>query len=233
MRNGIILYLDQREPLRALPEASVGRLILAALDYAATGEEPAFTGEERLAWLFLRQAVDRDGERYEQRCEKARRAARTRWSAMQTHADDANSNDNPNSNSNSNSNSNPNSNDNSNSNSNCVCERARDARVPPTQAASRDTHAEKERKKPTLQDVERYVRERQSPVDPQAFLDFYEARSWTAGKSRITDWRAAVRAAERWECWKRKPRREDEVSDFARREIARMMSRPLCELPPP
>ena len=126
MRNGIILYLDQREPLRALPEASVGRLILAALDYAATGEEPAFTGEERLAWLFLRQAVDRDGERYEQRCEKARRAARTRWSAMQTHADDANSNDNPNSNSNSNSNSNPNSNDNSNSNSNCVCERPRD-----------------------------------------------------------------------------------------------------------
>ena len=114
-----------------------------------------------------------------------------------------------------------------------MCERARDARVPPTQAASRDTHAEKERKKPTLQDVERYVRERQSPVDPQAFLDFYEARSWTAGKSRITDWRAAVRAAERWECWKRKPRREDEVSDFARREIARMMSRPLCELPPP
>jgi hypothetical protein len=146
VRNGIILYLDQREPLRALPEASVGRLILAALDYAATGEEPAFTGEERLAWLFLRQAVDRDGERYEQRCEKARRAARSRWSAMQTHADDANSNSNSNSNSNpnnsnSNPNSNPNSNDNSNSNSNCVCERAREARVPPTQAAARDTHS--------------------------------------------------------------------------------------------
>jgi hypothetical protein len=147
MRTGILFYPDMLAPLRELSEESLGRLVLAALDYAATGEEPAFTGEEGLAWLFLRPAVDRDEARYEQKCEKARRAARARWdraASMRTHADDANSNsnDNSSSNSNDNPNDNDNSNDNSNSNSNCVCERAREARVPPTQAASRDTHTD-------------------------------------------------------------------------------------------
>jgi hypothetical protein len=67
-----------------------------------------------------------------------------RAASMRTHANDANSNsnDNSSSNSNDNPNDNDNSNDNSNSNSNCVCERAREARVPTTQAASRDTHTD-------------------------------------------------------------------------------------------
>ena len=40
-------------------------------------------------------------------------------------------------------------------------------------------------------------------MDPQAFLDFYQARGWMVGKAPMRDWRAACRNAESWERWGR------------------------------
>lgn len=50
---------------------------------------------------------------------------------------------------------------------------------------------------PTLQEVQEYCRERGNSVDPQRFLDFYEAKGWMIGKNRMKDWKAAVRTWER------------------------------------
>ena len=36
---------------------------------------------------------------------------------------------------------------------------------------------------PTLAEVQAYVLERQSPVDPQGFIDFYESKGWLVGKT--------------------------------------------------
>ncbi len=41
---------------------------------------------------------------------------------------------------------------------------------------------------PTLAEVQAYVLERQSPVDPQGFIDFYEAKGWQIGKTPMKDW---------------------------------------------
>lgn len=54
---------------------------------------------------------------------------------------------------------------------------------------------------PTLAEVQSYVAERQSPVDPQGFIDFYEAKGWLVGKTPMKDWKAACRNAEKWERW--------------------------------
>lgn len=54
---------------------------------------------------------------------------------------------------------------------------------------------------PTLAEVRAYVAERNSPVDPEGFIDFYAANGWMVGKSKMKDWRAACRNAERWERW--------------------------------
>ena len=56
---------------------------------------------------------------------------------------------------------------------------------------------------PTLAEVQSYVAERQSPVDPQGFIDFYASKGWMVGKTPMKDWKAACRNAETWELWSR------------------------------
>ena len=59
---------------------------------------------------------------------------------------------------------------------------------------------------PTLSEVRDYVYERNSPVDPQGFLDFYQAKGWMVGSTPMQDWKAALRNAESWERWQRQER---------------------------
>ena len=54
---------------------------------------------------------------------------------------------------------------------------------------------------PTLAEVQSYVAERHSPVDPQGFIDFYEAKGWMVGKTPMRSWQAACRNAEKWDRW--------------------------------
>lgn len=56
--------------------------------------------------------------------------------------------------------------------------------------------------KPTLQEVKAYCIERGNDVDPERFVDFYEAKGWMVGKNKMKDWRAAVRNWERNEASK-------------------------------
>ena len=56
---------------------------------------------------------------------------------------------------------------------------------------------------PTVEQVAEYVRSRDSSVDPQGFIDFYEAKGWLIGKTPMKDWKAACRNAECWERWKK------------------------------
>lgn len=61
---------------------------------------------------------------------------------------------------------------------------------------------------PTLEEVQAYVAERHSSVDPQAFIDFYASKGWMVGKSPMKDWKAACRNAEKWEKWDKNPKRQ-------------------------
>lgn len=56
---------------------------------------------------------------------------------------------------------------------------------------------------PTLAEVQSYVAQCQSPVDPQGFIDFYASKGWMVGKTPMKDWKAACRNAETWERWSR------------------------------
>jgi len=51
-------------------------------------------------------------------------------------------------------------------------------------------------KRPTFKEVEAYCQERKNQVDPQRFLDHYDAIDWFRGKNKIKDWKACVRT---WE----------------------------------
>ncbi len=66
---------------------------------------------------------------------------------------------------------------------------------------------------PTVEEVAEYVRERGSRVDPQGFIDFYEAKGWKIGKTPMKDWKAACRNAEHWERWDKK--KDDPFPDYS------------------
>jgi len=54
---------------------------------------------------------------------------------------------------------------------------------------------------PTVTEVRKYCQDRKNSVDPQRFVDFYEAKGWYVGKNKMKDWKAAVRT---WEGDKKK-----------------------------
>ena len=50
---------------------------------------------------------------------------------------------------------------------------------------------------PTLEEVTAYCKERGNKVDPQRFIDFYESKGWMVGRTKMKDFKAAVRNWER------------------------------------
>lgn len=50
---------------------------------------------------------------------------------------------------------------------------------------------------PSVEEVRVYCAERKNNVDPERFVDFYASKGWLVGKSKMKDWRAAVRSWER------------------------------------
>ena len=52
---------------------------------------------------------------------------------------------------------------------------------------------------PALEDVQAYCKERGNKVDAERFVDYYASKGWLVGKSKMKDWKAAVRNWERSE----------------------------------
>lgn len=63
-RPGIMLYFDILEPIRVLPDADKGRLLVAMLEYGQSGKVPQFDGMLALAWGFVKPKIDKDEEEY-------------------------------------------------------------------------------------------------------------------------------------------------------------------------
>jgi len=51
-------------------------------------------------------------------------------------------------------------------------------------------------KKPTIKEISDYCEERGNNINPESFFDYYEARGWYLGKTKMKDWKSAVRT---WE----------------------------------
>ena len=58
---------------------------------------------------------------------------------------------------------------------------------------------------PTVDEVREYCEERGNSVDPQRFVDYYSSNGWMVGKTKMKDWKAAVRTWEQREKSQGKP----------------------------
>lgn len=71
-------------------------------------------------------------------------------------------------------------------------------------------------KKPTLEEVAAYCRERKNNVNPQRFIDFYTSKGWKVGKEPMKDWKACIRTWEQDE--KGKPKKGADPSKYDRED---------------
>ena len=189
-KKSFVLYHDIRTPLELLTDEQRGKLFIALLNYSEYGELPDFDGALLMAFAFIRTSLDRDAEAWAEKRAKRAEAGRSGGLAKVANASNASS---------------------SKQNvANLAVPVSVSVPVPvnvntPNTSVGRGTADKPPRAArftpPTLAEVQAYVSERQSPVDPQGFIDFYAAKGWLVGKTPMKDWKAACRNAESWERW--------------------------------
>ena len=52
-------------------------------------------------------------------------------------------------------------------------------------------------KKPTVNDINDYCKQRNNTIDAETFFDFYESKDWKVGKTKMKCWKACVRTWEK------------------------------------
>lgn len=190
-------YRSYYDALKEIPAEEFRAIVLAVCAYALDGEEPELSGVARAIFTLIRPTLEVGRSKAENRS----RAEQTSLSAEQT--------------------------DNKREqteNKRKQTDNKRKQTDNKPEQTRKEKEKEKEREKesendsycsppppsgpkrfvpPTLAEVQSYVAERQSPLDPQGFIDFYESKGWMVGKTPMKDWKAACRNAETWERWSR------------------------------
>ena len=62
---------------------------------------------------------------------------------------------------------------------------------------------------PSIEEVRAYCIERENGIDPERFCNFYESKGWMVGKNKMKDWKASVR---NWEKINRDNKPKDTVT---------------------
>ena len=193
-------YRSYYDALKELPAEEFRDIVLAVCAYALDGEEPELSGVARAIFTLIRPTLEVGRSKAENRS----RAEQTSISAEQTGNSPEQTKNKPEQTQN---------------------KRKQTGNKPEqTRNKPEQTRKEKEKEKesendsycsppppagpqrfvpPTLAEVQSYVAQRQSPVDPQGFIDFYASKGWMVGKTPMKDWKAACRNAETWERWSR------------------------------
>lgn len=188
-------YRSYYDALKELPAEEFRDIVLAVCAYALDGEEPELSGVARAIFTLIRPTLEAGRSKAENRS----RAEQTVISAEQTGNRPEQTKNKPEQTQN---------------------KRKQTDNKPEQTSKEKEKEREKESENdsycsppppsgpkrfvpPTLAEVQSYVAERQSPVDPQGFIDFYASKGWMVGKTPMKDWKAACRNAETWERWSR------------------------------
>lgn len=96
-RKGFLVYGDIQEVVKRLSDEEAGQLLKGMLGYFVDGKDPKFSGVLEFVFIPIKQQMDRDAEKYIEKCEKMRENAQKRWqndakayNGMQMYANDAN-----------------------------------------------------------------------------------------------------------------------------------------------
>ena len=179
------LWLSYEDYFREYDDESIGAIVRAMLAYRKNGEQPKFEGPERFIWPAIQRDIDESitaqeaaSNVYRENGKKGGRPPKTSG-FLETKENQKNQSG--------------------------FLETKKSQGQGQGQGQGQSVISRAKRfTPPTLAEVQSYVAERQSPVDPQGFIDFYESKGWLVGKTPMKDWKAACRNAEKWERWANK-----------------------------
>ena len=194
-------YRSYYDALKELPAEEFRDIVLAVCAYALDGEEPELSGVARAIFTLIRPTLEVGRSKAENRS----RAEQTSISAEQTGNRPEQTKNKP---------------EQTQNKRKQTDNKPEQTRKEKEKEKEREKEREKESENdsycsppppsgpkrfvpPTLAEVQSYVAQRQSPVDPQGFIDFYASKGWMVGKTPMKDWKAACRNAETWERWSR------------------------------
>lgn len=194
-------FFGYRKSLASLTDEQFGRVIRAALAYAEDGEVQDLEPLETLAFAVVRGDIDRSKAAYDERCENNRKSVQKRWEKAKAEegpsiAERLNADTNVYERMNAipdhtnvyeryETKQNKTKQDKTNQNNESIS--ASDDAKPTRAKAKRFSP-------PSVDEVAAYCAEAgYSTINPEAFVDYYEARGWKIGSQSMKDWRATVR----------------------------------------
>jgi len=75
-----VMYKEWEQYFSALDSIEdAGRLIKALFAYAARNEEPDFSGNLKMAFMFMKNRIDEDGKKWERKCAANSENSKKRW----------------------------------------------------------------------------------------------------------------------------------------------------------
>lgn len=186
-------FFKYRKSLGELTDEQVGRVFRAALEYGEDGTVPRLSAVEKMAFAFIMADIDVARGKYDEICEKRREAINKRW---QNIADTADTNEyksigeiqmNTSDTKHTDIHTDIHTDTHTNNLSDGVA--SDDAATP-----ARTKTAKKQFVPPTVEEVRQYCAENgYDTINPDAFVDYYEANGWKVGNQAMKDWRATVR----------------------------------------
>lgn len=196
MKQSLIFYKDWYDVLQDLPDEERLKAYDAVMQYAFEDKVPT-NKFVKVTTALMRTTIDRDNNKYDEKCERNRQNVLNRWKKKQEQMNATSENERvrslrTNTNHTDNDNYNDNDNDNDNEPTNVGDKKEKTSNEVKKKTASTIRRFSK----PTVAQVQAYCRERGNGVDAQHFVDFYESKGWLVGKSPMKDWKAAVRT---WE----------------------------------
>ena len=173
------------EAMLALADAERGRLLKAVLLYATAGSAAEPCGSERGLFMVLRSQMDADRKESERRADAGRKGGLAKSSSAKQELASSSTPSLPSS-----------------------------PPIPPLSPNSPPKEKPPKggkKKAPTLDEVAAYCSQRKNGIDPQAFIDFYQARGWMYGRGKpVVDWKAAVRT---WENRNKEEKKQQEAQE--------------------
>ncbi len=83
--NSFVIYKEWEELFEALDkDEEVSQLIKALFAFAKRGEEAEFSGALKMAFITMKNAIERDGRKWEQKCDRNAENVRKRWNKNNT-----------------------------------------------------------------------------------------------------------------------------------------------------
>lgn len=177
-QKGFFCYNSWLKALEPYGDAEKGRIWTTLLEYSnGLAIDGHSSGNERFILPMLLDQIDRDAEKREQFAEKQRENGKKGGRPPKPKETQQNP-ENP-----------------------TQAKKAKDKNknkdnIPPTPLAGGEGVSSRF-VPPTPQEVDAYCQQRQNGIDGNEFCDFYASKGWMIGKSKMKDWRAAVRTWEK------------------------------------